>query len=79
MDRAGRHTATALARAGDDPDILFRAALVAELSGNRDLALERLRRAIEKGYPQHMIAGEPDLLALRRDRRYHGLLPGEQR
>lgn len=79
FDRAGRHTATALARAGDDPDILFRAALVAELSGNRDVALERLRRAIEKGYPQHMIAGEPDLLALRRDRRYHGLLPGEQR
>lgn len=79
FDRAGSHTATALARAGDDPDILFRAALVAELSGNRDAALERLRRAIEKGYPQHMIAGEPDLLALRRDRRYHSLLQGEQR
>ncbi len=79
FDLARRHAATALARAGDDPDVLFRAALVAELSGSREVALERLRRAIGKGYPQHMIASEPDLLALRRDRRYHSLLPGEQR
>ena len=78
-DRARQYVATAIARAADDPDVLFRAALVAEASGSRELALERLRRAMDKGYPQHMIASEPDLLALRRDRRYQSLLQGEPR
>ncbi len=74
--QARERAESTIARAPRDADVLFRAALVAELSGSRDVAIERLRRAIEQGYPPHMIASEPDLLALRRDRRYHSMLTG---
>ncbi|WP_294991124.1 serine/threonine-protein kinase [uncultured Stenotrophomonas sp.] len=67
----------ALAGGNDNADLQFRAALVAELGGRREAALAHLRDAIARGYPPHMIAGEPDLLALRRDRRYHRMLTGK--
>ncbi|XMM86592.1 tetratricopeptide repeat protein [Stenotrophomonas maltophilia] len=67
----------ALAGGNDNADLQFRAALVAELGGRREAALAHLQDAIARGYPAHMIAGEPDLLALRRDRRYHRMLTGK--
>ncbi|EKT4097473.1 serine/threonine-protein kinase [Stenotrophomonas maltophilia] len=67
----------ALAGGNNNADLQFRAALVAELGGRREAALAHLQDAIARGYPPHMIAGEPDLLALRRDRRYHRMLTGK--
>lgn len=67
----------ALGRGSNSADLQFRAALVAELGGARETALTHLQDAIARGYPTHMIASEPDLLALRRDRRYHRMLTGK--
>jgi eukaryotic-like serine/threonine-protein kinase len=64
-------TARAVAAAPNASEVHFRAAMAFELSGNRELALAELKRAQELQYPAHLISAEPDLLALRRDPRYH--------
>lgn len=69
--RAADWTQRALQLAPLVPDVLFRAALAAELSGQRDLALARLQQARAAGYPAHLIEQEPTLAALRSERRYH--------
>lgn len=74
---ARQRMATALASGSDTADIRFRAAIVAELTGDRSQALQHLERAFAQGYPPNMIASEPDLLALRRDRRYHQIITEE--
>jgi serine/threonine-protein kinase len=52
-------------------DVRYRAAMAYELSGLRAEALAQLRQARERGYPLNLINAEPDLIALRRDPRYH--------
>jgi eukaryotic-like serine/threonine-protein kinase len=52
-------------------DVRYRAALVYELSGERDAALAELKAASQRGYPFNLINAEPDLIALRRDPRFH--------
>lgn len=79
FDLAIQRANDAVARAPGSADTRFRAALVAELAGQRESALAHLRRAVEQGYPSHMIDSEPDLLALRRDRRYHRIFTGSDR
>lgn len=74
---ARQRMAEVLGKGADSADIRFRAAIVAELSGDRSQALQHLQRAIAQGYPPNMIASEPDLLALRRDRRYHQIITEE--
>ncbi|OYU29180.1 MAG: hypothetical protein CFE41_01765 [Burkholderiales bacterium PBB2] len=69
--RATDWTQRALQLAPLVPDVLFRATLAAELSGQRDLALARLQQARAAGYPAHLIEQEPTLAALRSERRYH--------
>jgi eukaryotic-like serine/threonine-protein kinase len=77
--RAQAWTTQALAQAAPTADLLFRAAVVAELTGSRDTALERLQQARLRGYPPHFIDQEPDLVALRRDLRYHQLIMEEKK
>lgn len=77
-ERAQAWTAQALALAAPTPDLLFRAAMVAELTGSRDTALQRLQQARQRGYPPHFIDQEPDLVGLRRDLRYHQLIMEEK-
>jgi len=60
----------ALKLAPQDGAVHFRSGLAYELLGERDAALAALAHARELGYPAHLIETEPDLLALRRDRRY---------
>ncbi|SDF58769.1 serine/threonine protein kinase [Duganella sp. OV458] len=48
------------------PEVQFRAALTAELTGRRLLATQHLARARQLGYPANLIDSEPDLVALRR-------------
>ena len=71
--RARTLTAEALALSPPTADLLFRAAVAAELGGSRDDALRYLEQSRLKGYPSHLVDQEPDLRALRRDRRYHQL------
>lgn len=64
----------ALAQAPDDADVLFRATLAAEVSGDRTRALALARAALAAGLPAHLLDEEPELQALRRDRRFHDLM-----
>lgn len=48
--------------------------LAYEAMGARDDALAMLRDALAAGYPREEIQGDPELIALRRDSRYHRLL-----
>jgi len=65
----------AVLAAPDSAEVRFRAAMAFELGGDRDTALAELRVAQERGYPSNLISSEPDLIALRRDPRYHQPLP----
>jgi tetratricopeptide (TPR) repeat protein len=75
--RLGEHkgalerTVLAVAAAPGNADVHFRAAMAYELSGHRDKALAELQMARERGYPANLISAEPDLIALRRDPRFH--------
>ncbi|MFC4160693.1 protein kinase domain-containing protein [Chitinimonas lacunae] len=71
---ATRYTEAALAKAPNNPDVLFRAGLAWEISGRRAQALTALQAALKAGYSREAIASEPALAALRRDLRYHQLL-----
>ena len=63
-------SARAATLAPDGADVWFRAALVYELLGEREQALDAIARARRLGYPVAFIDAEPDLVALRRDIRY---------
>lgn len=65
----------AVLAAPDSAEVHFRAAMAFELIGDRDSALAELRIAQARGYPLNLISSEPDLIALRRDPRYHQPLP----
>ena len=64
-------TARAVQAAPDNAGVRFRAAMAFELSGRRDDALAQLKAAQQRGHPQNLINAEPDLIALRRDPRFH--------
>lgn len=64
-------TSRAVQAAPNYPDVHFRAAMAYELAGRRESALAELRIAQERGYPANLISAEPDLIALRRDPRFH--------
>jgi eukaryotic-like serine/threonine-protein kinase len=55
--------------------VLFRAALVYEMAGRRDEALQALEGALKQGCPFAEVQRHPDLAELRRDPRY-AALPG---
>jgi serine/threonine protein kinase/Flp pilus assembly protein TadD len=61
----------AISLAPKSPDVQFRAGLAYELLGQRDAALVAINNARRLGYPVKFIDAEPDLVALRRDERYH--------
>jgi serine/threonine-protein kinase len=58
--------------------VLFKSAVVYELSGERDEALHRLTAALKTGYALKEVQNEPELLALRTDPRYQSILAGLQ-
>ncbi len=55
-------------------NVLWNAALVYELAGERDHALEALKAAIRAGQPLEEVRREPALKNLRKDPRYARLL-----
>lgn len=53
------------------PDILFRAAVVKELAGNRSEALRLVEAALANGYPSIEIENAPELFVLRQSPEFH--------
>ncbi len=60
----------ALRLAPKDSDVLFTSALVYEIIGNRNRALEAIDLAVKSGYSVEDVEHEPELHALRSDSRY---------
>jgi serine/threonine-protein kinase len=63
----------ALALAPDNIEIMVRAGLVYEQSGERDAALEWIGKALKHGFPMAQIKSLPDLQQLLADPRFEGL------
>jgi tetratricopeptide (TPR) repeat protein len=80
LAKAGRYVEArtrigdALRMAGQDPNVLFRAAVVHALSGRSAEAIETLEAAIARGVRPARIASEDDFATLRNDRRYTALV-----
>ncbi|WP_374438150.1 protein kinase [Inhella sp.] len=72
--RASAWMSQALAQQPDSSAMAYRAVLVQEALGQREAALQSLALALRLGQPRHLVEAEPELQALRRDRRYHDLL-----
>ncbi len=58
----------------EDPRSLLRLAITREILGDREEALENLAAAFEAGLDPSEVARDPELVALRADRRFHELL-----
>jgi serine/threonine-protein kinase len=73
-----RQAAAYLARAGElipgRATLYYQSAIIQELSGQRELSLRSLARALDLGYPADEAAREPELTALRGDVRYQQVL-----
>ncbi len=54
--------------------VLFRIAVAYEVCGVRDQALSALARALKAGYAETEVRGDPELLNLRNDVRYHRMI-----
>ncbi|MBN2242512.1 MAG: protein kinase [Acidobacteria bacterium] len=73
-ERALEEVARIRGLAQEDPEVPFRTALVYELAGAREKALEALAQAMDQGFSQALIEAASDLARLRRDRGYRDLL-----
>jgi serine/threonine protein kinase/tetratricopeptide (TPR) repeat protein len=69
----------ALAAAPDDKTVLFNAAMVCELAGERARALKLIERAVIGGYSPNEIATEPELEKLRQDPKYQAAVSRNNR
>ncbi|MGC2696516.1 MAG: tetratricopeptide repeat protein, partial [Candidatus Angelobacter sp.] len=59
-----------------EAEVLFGAAVVHELCGERNVAMDTLSAALKQGYALREIKNEPELVALRADARYQSILAG---
>ncbi len=64
----------ALAASPNDPDVLFRAAVVYNQFGRRDETLEWLRRATEAGFSRSTIRDTPDFSQLQQDQAFTAIV-----
>ena len=74
MASAQLHLAGARAKSPKSGEILFNAAIIAELSHRRQQALGELRAALKNGYSRNLVEREPELAALRKDPAYSAML-----
>ena len=74
FEKAQAMTARAVSIAPKSRSVLFRAAVVADLSGNRPEALDLLKQSIAAGQPLSEIKNEPYLAKLREDPSYHTMV-----
>ena len=62
---AAEHAEKSLELDGGSPEILYNAGIVANLEGNFDQAVDRLRRAVQAGYPKVYVERDPEIANLR--------------
>jgi tetratricopeptide (TPR) repeat protein len=67
----------ALKLAPDNPEVLYRSAVVQVLSGKADGALQTLDVAVNRGYSRENIKDDDDWMSLRRDPRFMKVISGE--
>jgi serine/threonine-protein kinase len=60
------------------PELLFECAVVWELLGDRERAIENLTEAVRKGFSGEQVLREPELENLRKDRRFPGIVAPKQ-
>ena len=65
-------------RSDRSPAVYYKTAIVNEITGRRDAALNDLEMALNGGYSKLEIANEAELVKLRSDARYHRLLARQQ-
>jgi serine/threonine-protein kinase len=63
----------ALALSPDDPDVMFRAAVVHNHFGNREETLQWLKKATEAGFSRTTVRDTPDFAQLQQDPAFRGL------
>ena len=68
-ERAHSEIARALHTAPDNNKVLYRAALVYELSGERTMAIAAVKQALQAGYPRAEVATDPVMSNLLKDPR----------
>ncbi len=69
---------SALRGAAADPNLLYRAALVYLRAGDKDVALEYLRKAVAAGLAVDTVRASPSWDSMRSDRRLQNLLDGKK-
>ncbi len=74
--QARNEVANALKSDPRNVNVLFRAALVYEITSQRELALHTLGDAVKGGYSKREVCASPSLRELRKDPRFFGMLPG---
>ena len=73
---AEQHVREALLLEPSGPESLYSAAVVSTLGGRPAEALERLRRALDAGYPRVMVERDPELVRLRTEPGFRALFRG---
>jgi tetratricopeptide (TPR) repeat protein len=69
----------ALELAGDNRDVLFRAAQTYNRLGGRTETLDNLKRALDRGYSRTIVRDSPDFAFLRSDPAFAALISGNSR
>ena len=75
---AQKYIAKATQQAPNDSDVLFTAALAYEIIGDREKAIAELQKSLGAGFSLEDVKREPELQALRSDKRYQRMLQGAQ-
>lgn len=68
----------ALTGSPNDPDVLFRGAIIYNHFGDKEKTLEYLKKAADAGYSRIIIRDTPDFAPLQSDVRYRALLPSSR-
>ncbi len=74
QDAENRALTAQAVNTGDDPDVLYKLAVVHALAKNPDKALDALERAASLGSSRFFIENDPDFSSLRDERRFKNLI-----
>jgi Flp pilus assembly protein TadD len=74
IEKARQLISQALAIAPKEPDVLTDAVEVYTLAGERQMALDYLKNAVQSGYPRFELEANPELASLRSDPRYREMM-----
>jgi hypothetical protein len=74
MEEARRMIDRAIEVSPDDPYVRYYDGLLNHKTGEKELAVESFRLAVDRGYPVAMLAADPLLQGLHGDKRFEQLL-----